>query len=223
MSGMAGGGRLDRDGRRMAAKNKCDVVFWNQKLVKIFGSVFAQRDVRVLHIVYLFSAMPRREIECSCPILPSVTQYRKQQYQKLIALLQEYINEPHSSQVVKKLLKHVPLADQRVIMGSMMLYLLQTRRNSNDDHRILGILAVCPAAATFHDFEVMNAVHYFCTTHAAGTDNLSVLFTLLEAFPNLPRLQNKFGESPLHQLLGQNRPDPRILRAFMKMCPEAFR
>lgn len=159
-------------------------------------------------------------MDYSCPILPCVQQYRKQQYEKLMGLLQQHVDCPVN---LKKLIQHVPLYDQRIMLGSILLYLLQTRRNPHDDQRILGILEVCPQAATFRDNELMNPMHYLCMRQFGTADDLSILFVLLEAFPNLSRLQNKFGESPLHQLLGQNRPDPRVLRAFVKMCPEAFR
>jgi hypothetical protein len=68
----------------------------------------------------------------------------------------------------------------------------------------------------------MTSLHHFCIRDKGKCDS-EILKRILEINPDLPLVQNNLGESPLHQLVGQDYPDPKVVVAILTACPTACR
>ena len=167
------------------------------------------------------SSMPK-----DCPLLPAVETYYSRVLQPIITDLQyALLYNTNDYESIEQLLRKVPCDARLQLLSQFLSYFLQCCRFGDDATqcvRILNILKLCPAAASSRDIEGMTSLHYFCM-RAKGHSDLPILFKLLEINPDLPKIQNNFGESPVHQLVGQNYPDPQVIKIILKVCPEAFK
>ena len=160
-----------------------------------------------------------------CPLLPTVENYYSRVLQPIIGELQfALLYHPEKISNMEILLRKIP-ADARLrLLSEFLTYFLQCCRFGDDSTqciRIQSILTLCPLAASTRDIEGMTSLHYFCM-RGKGLCDLPILFKILEINPDLVRVQNNFGESPLHQLVGQNHPDPKVIGILFNACPPAF-
>lgn len=168
-------------------------------------------------------------IPCSvpkvCPLLPAVENYYSRVLQPIIGDLQfALLYHPENVKNMEILLKKIPTEARIRLLSEFLVYFLQCCRFGDDITqcvRIQSILTLCPEAASTRDIEGMTSLHYFCM-RGKGLSDLPILFKILEINPDLVQVQNNFGESPLHQLVGQNHPDPKIIQILLKACPRAF-
>lgn len=161
-----------------------------------------------------------------CPLLPTVDNYYSRVLQPIIVDLQyTLLYDPENFIIMEGLLKKIPNHARLGLLSEFLAYFLQCCRFGDDATqcaRILNILKLCPPSASSKNSEGMTSLHYFCMRNK-GMCDLPILFKILEIDPDLPKVQNNFGESPLHQLVGQSHPDPKVLGILLKSCPDAFK
>lgn len=161
-----------------------------------------------------------------CPLLPVVDNYYSRVLQPIIVDLQySLLYDPENFTAMEGLLKKIPSHARLSLLSDFLAYFLQCCRFGDDTTqctRILNILRLCPPSASTKNTEGMTSLHYFCMRNK-GTCDLPILFKILEINSDLPKIQNNFGESPLHQLVGQSHPDPKVLEIILKSCPDAFK
>jgi hypothetical protein len=161
-----------------------------------------------------------------CPALPSVNNYYAHILKPVICDLNTTcLKNPHDYDHMQSLLDRVPHDSRLEVMSRFLFYFLQCCRLPFDDDikqsvRIMNILKLSPQSASARDSEGMTSLHYYCMR---GTSDLDILHRLLEINRDLPGIENNFGETPLHQVVGQIRPNPAVVAAFLKACPSAFK
>ena len=160
-----------------------------------------------------------------CPNPPDPNKYDKlQTEQKVENFLTSLKNCPDSYDYFVRQLQRIKHCELLLFCSYSLKYLLLRCRLGDDltkCSRILHILNSCPAAARARDNEGMTSLHYFCM-RGKGACDYPILEKLLEIDPDLPMVPNIFGESPLHQLAGQNNPDPKVISALIRACPPAL-
>ena len=160
-----------------------------------------------------------------CPNPPGASKYYElQTEQKIVKFLASLKNYPESYDYFERQFQQVKHCDLLLFCNCSLKYLLLRCRLGDDVtqcSRILHILNSCPASAGAKDSEGMTSLHYFCMRGKGACDN-SILEKLLELQPDLPMVQNIYSESPLHQLAGQNNPDPKVISALIRACPLAL-
>jgi hypothetical protein len=162
----------------------------------------------------------------SCPIPPDPNKYDKcrteQKFENFLTSLKNY---PESYDYFEIQFQRIKRCDLSLFCNHSLKYLLLRCRFGDDltqCSRIMLILNTCPASVGARDSEGMTPLHYFCM-RGKGACDYPILERLLEIDPDLPMARNIYGESPLHQLSGQNNPDPIVISALIRSCPQALK
>ena len=136
-----------------------------------------------------------------CPTLPSPASFRASQNlyieNSIVTTIQ---NEPENLTLLQQLVQHLNATERASLCGNLLLFYMQRRRENADDQRLLTILRLCPVAVFCRDDQNMSCLHYFVMRQTPGVDGTQLLYALLDLAPQLPGVQNSFGESPLHQV-----------------------
>ena len=136
-----------------------------------------------------------------CPTLPSPASFRATQNLTIQnAIVTTIQNEPENLAVLQQLVQNLDASDKASLCGNLLLFYMQRRRENADDQRMLTILRLCPVAVFCRDDQNMSCFHYFVMRQTPYIDGAQLLYALLDLAPQLPGIQNNFGESPLHQV-----------------------
>lgn len=169
------------------------------------------------------SSRPCRNV---CPVLPSVHNHYSRILQPIVGELQfSLLYHCENYDYMVKLLWKIPTDARLRLCSEFLTFFLQSRWFGDDatqSIRILNILKLCPLSACTRDSDGMTSLHHFCM-RGKGICDHEILRRILEINPDLPLVQNNLGESPLHQLVAQNYPDPNVIAAILKACPMACR
>ena len=169
--------------------------------------------------------LPLKKADKRCPILTDPTNYdRLQTEQRFEKFLTSLKDNPDSFNYFERQFQRIQHCNLIFFCNYSLKYLLLRCRLGDDltqCSRILHILNSCPASARARDKEGMTSLHYFCM-RGKGSCDYPILEKLLEIDADLPMVRNIFGESALHQLVGQNNPDPMVISALVRACPSAL-
>ena len=167
-----------------------------------------------------------RLCENFCPILPTVHNHYSRILQPIVGELQfSLLYNCENYDYMVMLLRKIPTDARLRLCSEFLTFFLQCCWFGDDatqSLRILNILKLCPLAACTRDTEGMTSLHHFCIRDKGICDS-EILKRILEINPDLPLVQNTLGESPLHQLVGQDYPDPKVVVAILTACPMACR
>ena len=136
-----------------------------------------------------------------CPTLPCPASFRANQNLTIQnSIVMTIQNEPENLAALQQLVQNLDVSDKASLFGNLLLFYMQRRAEDADDQRLLTILRLCPVAVFCRDDQNMSCMHYFVMRQTPYIDGAQLLYALLDLAPQLPGVQNNFGESPLHQV-----------------------